>query len=255
MSRKVRNNKDLDENIAPTKTYFFTNSTVQNAAIGGTTADQWATAGTDALNGCSTTIDYDVVYMSYGGNDLLNSGCSISGADLATKMANAIEHTRNTLYPSATSYVLAGYCQVAQNVDCPGGAEDFQALDVALTSLATTYAGSNVKIFNHMTVCGGTSSSYSDASYFQDAIHLNAKGYCTYFTQSDMATQLQCGDQASIDCDSNPPTLNGETCGLGVSSSSDSDSTILYIGIGVGAVVGIVILAAVLYTCAVRSRK
>ena len=149
--------------------------------------------------------------MSYGGNDLIGSGCSITAADLATKMANAIENTRTTLYPTATTYVLAGYCQVYQNVDCPGGASDFSALDDALTSLASTYANTNVKIFNHMTVCGGTSSSYSDGSYFQDAIHLNAKGYCTYFTQSDIATELQCGSQASIDCNSNPPSL----CGIG----------------------------------------
>jgi len=271
--------------------------------------------------------------MSYGGNDLIGSGCSITAADLATKMANAIEHTRDALYPTATTYVLAGYCQVYDNVDCPNGASDFSALDDALTSLASTYANTNVKIFNHMTVCGGTSSSYSDESYFQDAIHLNAKGYCTYFTQSDIATELQCGSQASIDCNSNPPSL----CGIGDgncaedtpacpnpeatttstpltptttstpstptttsapstptttsapstptttsapsnpspspspspsggdsdndgddsdnSSSSDSDSTILFIGVGVGAVIGIVVLAAVLYSCVGRSRK
>ena len=111
---------------------------------------------------------------------LLESGCSISGSALATKMANAIENTRDTLYPTATTYVLAGYCQVYQNVDCPGGASDFSALDDALSSLASTYANTNVKIFNHMTVCGGTSSSYSDGSYFQDAIHLNAKGYAIH---------------------------------------------------------------------------
>ena len=159
------------------------NSTVQNAAFGGTTAAQWKVAGADAIDGC-LNVNYDVVYMSYGGNDLLESGCTMSSADLAEEIRLAIENTRTTIYPGATSYVLAGYCQVKANSECAGGASSFTALNDALTSLASTYAAdANVKILNHMTVCGGTLSSYV---VFSNTKHTASSQTLTYLNNTQI---------------------------------------------------------------------
>jgi len=134
-----------------------------------------------------------------------------------------------------------------------------------------------------MTVCEGDLTTYGDPSYFQDPIHLNAKGYCSYFTQTDIATALECGSQASIDCNSNPPPLcginiNEDPCTGGTcpstpnpspaptttqapttptptpdDNSKSSDDSITYVYIGVGA--GLLVLSGVGYVCIKRARK
>jgi len=119
------------ENICP-------GAAIQNAAIGGTTALQWANDfNAEALDSCSNPSTYNHVYMSFGGNDLLES-CSISASALEGRIKNAITNVKDTIAPGATSYVLAGYCQVRENDECVGqGPGAFTSLSTALTNLAS----------------------------------------------------------------------------------------------------------------------
>ena len=103
-------------------------------------------------------IDYDVVYMSYGANDYLQSGCTMSASTLSTKIVNAIENTRDTIYPNAT-YVMAGYCMPSQYLSyCPSGVGS--VVNEVMNSLTSNYENTPaVKILNHISVCGGSESS------------------------------------------------------------------------------------------------
>ena len=106
-----------------------------------------------------TNIDYDVVYMAYGAIDYIQSGCTMNATTMSTKIVSAIENTRDTIYPNAT-YVMAGYCVPSQYLwYCPSevGSVVNEVMDTLTSNYENTPA---VKIMNHISVCGGSESSY-----------------------------------------------------------------------------------------------
>jgi len=183
-------------------------SKVYNAGIGGTTAVEWSSLTRDDLPSACGASPWDVVYISVGGNDVLNSDCSISTNQLKNVIESAIQNVVNNLAPDASKYVLTGYCMPAEPEDGSGGCsspEDFRAIvDVfdAISAESVGLPSSSLVIENSFSVCGGSESSFSDYEYFQDPIHLNAKGYCEMFTQSSIQSGLLCDTSESFDCDS-----------------------------------------------------
>lgn len=181
-------------------------TTVYNGAIGGTTADDWAEATDDIISSCSLTT-YDSVYIAVGGNDALNSGCSIGISELANKIDEAVSNIVRNIVPSASTFFLTGYCVPPGPVD--GGCTSPSAMAVLTASLSLLQKdgfsvqeddGINISIVDSFSACGGSASSFSDAMYFQDEIHLNSKGYCSVFTQPSLQEILSCGP-TSFDCD------------------------------------------------------
>jgi len=169
---------------------------VQNAAIGGTTADDWASYTSDVLKGCKGGT-WDVVYIAVGGNDFLKSRCALSVQLYEDKVFAAVTNIIDNVAPKASKYLLTGYCMPSTGI-CSNPSEFIQ-YSAAYANLIERLP--DVEIVNPVTTCGGSTSSFSDSKYFQDSIHLNSKGYCKVFTQSDVTKFLSCGENA-LDCNS-----------------------------------------------------
>jgi len=180
-------------------------SEVQNAAIGGTTAVDWTEYTSDVLKGCAGG-EWDVVYIAVGGNDLLQSGCALTADELSKKILSAVTNIITNIVPKASKYLLTGYCMPSgieaneRNMAC-AEPSDFVALSEAFLGLDTQLP-KNVEVIDSITACGGSTSSFSDPAYFQDAIHLNNKGYCKVFTQPDVLASLGACAKIFHNCDS-----------------------------------------------------
>mmetsp|Transcript_36590 Transcript_36590/g.44168 ORF Transcript_36590/g.44168 Transcript_36590/m.44168 type:complete len:361 (+) Transcript_36590:70-1152(+) len=199
-------------------------SEIQNAAIGGTTAVDWAEYDSSILDGCEGG-NWDVVYISVGGNDVLNSGCSISGTELGEKVTSAVMNIMNNIAPNASKYLLTGYCiprgnesRSKRSAECSEPSDYTAFQDFFLGEVPPTLPES-VKVVDSTTVCGGGNDSFSNPIYFQDAIHLNSKGYCEVFTQPDIQEHLSCEEGDTLDC----PSLDFELYGFNKHCSEDPD--------------------------------
>lgn len=199
-------------------------SIVQNAAIGGTTADDWAEYDSGILEGCEGG-SWDVVYISVGGNDVLQSDCTISVAELGEKVTSAVLNIVNNIAPNASKYLLTGYCMPLSNESdkkqrfgCSEPSDYTAFQDFFLSNPPPTLLES-VKVIDSTTVCGGGNDSFSNPIYFQDAIHLNSKGYCEVFTQPDIQQYLSCQVGDTPDC----PSLGFEIYGLDKHCSRDPE--------------------------------
>ncbi len=188
---------------------FCADAKVYNAGIGGTTATQWASYSKDDISGCG--MDWDVVYISVGGNDLLESGCTIESSELKNRIEKAVSNVVQNLAPQASTYVLTGYCtpyapeEDLEQSGCsnPSG---YVAMSDAIRNLSTDAIGlpsnASLEVIDSSSVCGGSATSFSNEAYFQDPIHLNAKGYCKVFSQPSVQSALKCSRENGFDCDS-----------------------------------------------------
>jgi len=202
---------------------------VQNAAISGTTAQDWAEYKSDVLENCEDRT-WDLVYIAVGGNDLLQSGCTLTADELANKILLAVTNIIENIAPQASKYLLTGYCMPAGNEEDERKAScskpsDYAALSKAFLSLDTRVP-KNVQIMDSLTACGGSTSSFSNPDYFQDAIHLNNKGYCKVFTNPSIFQSLACA-KILHDCDSPTFEITGldETCDSDKISKCSDDTT------------------------------
>jgi len=216
---------------------FCGGSTVFNAGLGGTTAEQWAEYEAEVLpQACGS--DWEVVYISVGGNDVLESECSISVGELRDRIERAIENIAFNIAPSASKYVLTGYCMPASpEEDNGGGCSDpsnYSVLPAVLKVISPTLPDStSLEIVDSFGACGGSTSSFSDPGLFQDAIHLNARGYCTVFSQPAVQESFKCSspnDNDIInDCmslsESELPSGREQNCVHGGEDSLDEDSS------------------------------
>ncbi len=189
----------MAEFMGQTLESFCEESKVYNAGIGGTTAEQWSSYSQDDIVDCGE--DWDVVYISVGGNDLLESGCTLKPSTLTSRIEDAVANVVQNIAPGAKTYILTGYCIPAgpegdeEETACsdPSG---YESMSVAIRNISTDSLGlppnSSLQVFDSSTICGGSSNSFSNADYFQDPIHLNAKGYCKVFTQGSIQSSMQC---------------------------------------------------------------
>jgi lysophospholipase L1-like esterase len=213
---------------------FCVDTKVYNAGIGGTTAEQWASYTQDDIVGCGS--NWDVVYISVGGNDLLESGCTLNSIELKSRMENAVTNIVKNLAPGASRYIMTGYCMpsAAEESGDSGcsNPSDYAALSDAIRELSAESVGvpstATLEVIDSFAVCGGSVSSFSNEAYFQDSVHLNAKGYCKVFSQPSVQTALTCNSANGHDCDS----LDGaeiygleDNCLSGGGGSGSGDST------------------------------
>jgi len=176
---------------------FCQSAKVSNAGIGGTTAENWASFTANDIEQCQNN-DWDSVYISVGGNDFLGSGCTMSTSELKSRMEGAIQNIVDNIAPGASTYLLTGYCMPFSSEEegseqC-GSPSDFMPLSEVTSMVSVAMpAGSTLEVVNSVDICRGTSTSFSDEMFFQDPIHLNAKGYCKVFTQKSVQSALNCG--------------------------------------------------------------
>jgi hypothetical protein len=195
----------IAEYMGRTLETFCPGSQVYNVGKSGSTAEGWTKISSDVVKDCKDT-EWDQVYMSIGGNDVLDSGCSITAEELYETLDAAVTNIATNIAPGASTYLLTGYC-IASGPASGGCAtpEDMSAFSEVFEmmqkdGLSVQDQGINVVVLNSFTECGGSASSFSDDKYFADAIHLNDKGYCSVFTQPEVQDALHCGE-TSFDCE------------------------------------------------------
>lgn len=213
---------------------FCKGSTVYNAAIGGTTAVQWTGDGhLDALGTtkCGGTPDY--IWLSVGGNDVLNTGCGDTEdqASITAKVTASINAVKAKA--PGVKILMTGYCmpQSAERRlfdESESGKHDrrlactspanFAMLGNAIKAAAEAY--SMVTFVDGTTACGGSKTAWSNKRYFADAIHLNKQGYCKMFTPPKVQEFFGC-ETATYDCES----LSCATTGFGSHSCGDGGMT------------------------------
>lgn len=242
---------------------FCGGATVYNAAIGGTTAAQWATYDVTKIGSCGTT--FDKVWISIGGNDFLTPACgSNMTPDVATLKATIVGGINNIkgFVPGSPDYLVTGYCVASASYDYCTTAESYVNLRDALKEAAEE---TNVTYIDSVSACDGSNATFSDANWFEDTVHLNNQGFCNFFTRSEVQTFFGCSSSSyscrSVSCEVEYGTNCGDgtatSCGscegsctvipspspTPTDSSSSSDDTVVFVGAGVA--VGIVLLLAV----------
>jgi len=205
---------------------FCPGATVNNAAVGGTTADpDWTSGGLLDYVGsetCGGAPDY--IWLSVGGNDVLNTQCSASVEDIAAKITASVNAVKAKA-PTAT-ILLTGYCVPAapesQDAGGCGAPEKFQVIANALKQVSD--ADTSLVYVDSSSACGGSATSWSPQTYFADAIHLNGRGYCKVFRQQGVQTALGCQTDIEFDCDQADCNIVGydRQCGDGSMTACDT---------------------------------
>ena len=195
----------IAEYMGRTLETFCPGSQVYNVGKSGSTAEDWAKMSSDVVKDCKDT-DWDEVYISIGGNDILDSGCSITANELYKTLDDAVTNIATKIAPGASTYLVPGYC-IASGPASGGCAtpdnmaafsEVFEMMQK--DGLSVEDQGINVVVTNSISECGGSESSFSDTKYFVDPIHMNDKGYCNVLTQTEVQDALSCG-KTSFDCE------------------------------------------------------
>jgi lysophospholipase L1-like esterase len=238
----------MTEFMGKTLESFCTDVNVYNAGIAGTTAKQWASYTADDIVSCTDedqmltedVISWKSVYISIGGNDLLESKCSIGASELKERMQKAVTNIVNNVAPGATTYVITGYCMPSAPEECES-TSDFAILSQALQNFSVQMpSGSSLQIIDSLSACGGSSTTFSNQKYFEDAIHLNAKGYCKVFTQPNVQTAMSCSSPIdAVDCDSFGTSIYG----LDENCLDDSSSSLAILSLVTGVVILVNFLA------------
>lgn len=185
--------------------------------VGGTTAQQWATAesGSDLYAPEIVKPDgtcFDVAVLSLGGNDGLNSQCTKDfTADITTVL------NQMTAACSSMKIVMLGYCKPTKCFsECPG--------DIATNG---AYLNGHVKtacdgveactFIDSTNMCGGTDTAGSSGEFHIDVIHFNEKGYCTLWSDDAIRAAIGCTGEKTT-C----PSVTGYC--VGGSAGGDDDS-------------------------------
>lgn len=182
---------------------FCRGTQVRNAAVGGTTAAQWATQSwlLDRIGSEQCGGEPDFIWLTVGGNDFLQTDCRASSDEIAAQITASIQAVKQRA-PNAP-IVMTGYCMPQgmenrqSNCNSP---QKFHGLMNAIRQAAA--ADESVIYVESVDACNGTMDSWSSGEYFFDPIHLNNRGYCKVFSQP--AFQALGCEPAEYDCDAVP---------------------------------------------------
>lgn len=200
--------------------------TVVNRGVGGSTAKEWSTE-TEETEGCVKPgqhctaasafeaqygKDYTHAWLSVGGNDWLGSSC---GKDNPTQEADLLANVKNTITkvlakaPTGLRILMTGYGTLSAQISDACDATAVVKLQAAIKTAAEAFPDSVVFI-DVMELFGGSVSSgmYSDAQWYGDNIHINAKGYAKMFKLPAVQSFFGCGgaSQPTNSPTSSPPS-------------------------------------------------
>lgn len=186
--------------------YCGTTQPIRNSGVGGTEASQWALPNgdliLDAFAGGQGT--YTHAWLSVGGNDFLNTGCSFSSEQKSLLKANvekSIANIRDNSDPNLQILMTSYYYPSSAEAGCsvPG------ALDILHEIISdATATDPLVQFVDIRGLFGGSADSFSNGKYFVDPIHLNEMGYQKFFTLPEVQTFFQCNGGTIVS--PKPPT-------------------------------------------------
>jgi len=203
-------------------------STVVNKGASGTTAENWNSNSADCGEGANCQFStafsgsgWTHAWLSLGANDIWDSGCSISKAQLKSRLESSILAIK-AIVPGI-SIVLTGYPIMAVEAPCTiatflavvhGAMEEIAAADGAVT------------FWDMAELCGGTISpeSQGDAQYFvEDGIHMDDNGYQKLWTNSALQLAFGCSGLSSPSPSPSPSHDNDDADGDDDSASALTD--------------------------------
>jgi len=220
-------------------------ATVTQAAIAGSTAAQY-TAGTcgldpscsgSSISTCSfpdafaMSTGYTVVWLSVGGNDVLDDpGCDKTAAQVQTEIAATLSALRTAAtsagYPTIP-VLMTGYAQVTGPYsECTTPQQTNDQLNAGIQAACEadsycTFAGPTA--CDSTSALGGSPSTWGSSTYHADAVHLNQAGYKAWFGRSEVQTALGCTGTSSCTpatatpCPTTAPTNNNSNKRNGIS--------------------------------------
>eukprot|EP00930_Biecheleria_cincta_P014106 TRINITY_DN12267_c0_g1_i1.p1 TRINITY_DN12267_c0_g1~~TRINITY_DN12267_c0_g1_i1.p1 ORF type:complete len:332 (+),score=31.73 TRINITY_DN12267_c0_g1_i1:49-1044(+) len=180
-------------------------STVVNRGASGSTAVQWTTGScpdiqrtegrqcslADAFsNQWGSGYTHAILFLPY--NDYMNDGCAMSRAQVSSLVRDALAAVKSAA-PDGMRILMTGYCVPSASIEegsCTnpdmmvalnGGIKDACDVEAACTFVDAT------------SVCGGNTSAWSTATYFEDNIHINEEGYARLFSTAGVQSALSCG--------------------------------------------------------------
>jgi lysophospholipase L1-like esterase len=190
------------------------NKKVNNLGISGSTALQWSQnergglcAGS-SIGACSAAEafspkhgkGYTHLWISLGGNDFLESTCTMPEEELQHRMNEVVRSARAAAGPAVT-IVMMGYpiptARVTESY-CPG----YKPSDRMVTREAKNACATdlNCRFVETAFVDGaGSYDEFSSGHLHADEIHLNAQGYCALFTMKEVQEAFQC-EPAEYSC-------------------------------------------------------
>ena len=188
-----------------------------NRGIAGTTAAQWAGkvhcgATPDSLccqhDGRTCSLDnvsfeetYRISWLSIGGNDFFEAGCS-SDSTAVNQIQSNVEQVIVQLQSASpnTKIVLTGYSVPKGPLTWhPSAAcSEFRALEPLNQLVKRAAEARNVGFVNVSHLMGGSGTQWSNAEFFRDSIHLNAAGYQRLWGHPSLQTAMECTMQHSV---------------------------------------------------------
>lgn len=125
-------------------------------------------------------------------------GCTMTRATVKSRVTSVINKARDA-GPAGIKIIVIGYCMPTMPVgDCSSTAT-FSELNGGIADAAAAF--SDVTYLDGTNGCGGSSSKWSPGTHHQDSIHLNAKGYCVFWSMASTQSALGCA-AATYDCSS-----------------------------------------------------
>jgi len=193
---------------------------VANKGVGGSTAAEWAGAGCEwawagsdsdrrrldarrgpgaprRLDACSAEdafadgVAYSRAWVSLGGNDALQNNCEPAAADVLAKALTEIA----TAAPAGLRVLVTGYGSVAERTE----EEGCEPPDIERTNAAIRDAVRDLDFVDYVDVLdafGGSAAAYSSWAFYEDAIHLNERGYERLFTLPAVQEFFECDTAA-----------------------------------------------------------
>jgi hypothetical protein len=184
-------------------------STVVNAGVGGTTADDWCSGGMwdDAMGKMRGEVPSHV-WLTLGGNDYLGAGCN---AAALVGMADDLSCTIKSILGQwpGVKVLMTGYAVSSISNECPGkGPSDLKGLNDALVAVAGTFAINQVEVHITTSAVGASETTFADENFFRDdGIHPSEAGYKAIFGGAAVQAFFNCGaDSTSGTPTPSPPS-------------------------------------------------
>jgi len=171
---------------------FCKGQKVENLGIGGSATEDWTD---DLIKEKLAELEgnsVDQVMLAIGGNDYLETKCTLSKNILVQRVRDSIDTFLDIAKP-AEGIVLLGYCKPTKEFEeCPEISNSVKILNQAL---AQAVKGRNAVYVDTSGACGNGSK-----KYMVDPIHPNNRGYCTLYQNEAAQKAFGCECQEQVDC-------------------------------------------------------
>jgi len=191
-----------------------------NRGVSGSTAAEWAdgacewawgadrrrTLGGRRLDACSAEdafadgVAYSRAWVSIGGNDALQSGCAPPDV---TTLARALTEIKDAA-PPGLRVLATGYGSVAATTEEGCGPPDVAAINAAIRE--ATVGLDFVDFVDVLGAFGGSATAFSSWNFYDDAIHLNDRGYERLFTLPAVQAFFECDGAVTAEPTTATPT-------------------------------------------------